>query len=408
MDQMNKPVDLGITHAALSNLSATEDLPLPDIDESSRVFSIETLDAALAYCLANKVEDLILMSGKPWAVMWSGKVRVLGKHRITTPQLAILACKMTGNENAHIQLQSQAQPYDGAYVLKVGRGITVRFRVSITGCLGADGYPGLHFVIRPAGKVPPTLEDLKVPQILMDHCTPASGIVIVTGPTGSGKTTLLDAVVRRLACNPDGKHILTFYQPIENDLNVIPDTTGIISQCQIGRPGQGAHLLTFAEGVANALRRHPHAVVVGEARDGPTIEGAVQLSMTGHATYTTSHTSSVEMTIPRMADFFGADERVRITNALVDNTRLIVHQRLVQTPTGIGRAPIRSILAMPLELRTDLMKLRSVDLLPAAMREAQQDPRIGLALYDDALAQFEAGKIHENEMLAIERELGNL
>ncbi len=388
-----------------ADLGASSELPMPSFVDTG-IFTIQNMDECLSYCLENKVEDLILMSGLPWAVMWSGKVRTMGTRPITTIQLHDLANKITGNDNASIQLSSQALAWDGAYTLHVGRGKTVRFRVSITGCLGADGHPGLEFVIRPAGKIPPTLEALGVPDLLIDNCTPASGIVIVTGPTGSGKTTLLDAIVRRLATAPDGKHILTYYAPIENDLNVIPNKTGIISQCEIGRPGQGAHLRSFPEAVANALRRHPHAVVVGEARDEETIEGAVTLSMTGHATYTTSHTSSVEMTLPRMADSFA--DRLRITNSLIDNTRLIVHQRLVQTPSGIGRYPIRSILAFPLELRTDLLKLPNVDQLPAALREAQSDPRIGLALYDDALKAYEGGHIHENEMLAIERELGSV
>lgn len=392
-------------NAAQDALSASSDLPDPGFAETG-VFTIDNLNECLVYCLENKVEDLILMSGLPWTIMWSGKIRAMGRRPITTVQLNELANRLTGNDSASIQLSSQAQAWDGAYSLRLGRGQTIRFRVCITGCLGADGYPGLEFVIRPAGKIPPTLEDLGVPQLLIDNCTPAAGIVIVTGPTGSGKTTLLDAVVRKLATDPNGKHILTYYAPIENDLNVIPGKTGVISQCEIGRPGHGAHLRSFPEAVSNALRRHPHAVVVGEARDEETIEGAVTLSMTGHATYTTSHTSSVEMTLPRMADSFV--DRLRITNALIDNTRLIVHQRLVQTPSGIGRYPIRSILAFPLELRTDLLKLPNVDMLPAALREAQSDPRIGLSLYDDALKAYEGGHIHENEWLAVERELGQL
>lgn len=396
-----------INLAQLSTLSASKELPQPDFDQGEGILSIDLLNEILLYCLENKCEDLILMSGRPWAVMWSSRVVMLGKWPITTAQLELLANRMTGNDNASIQIGTQAQPWDGAYTLRhktrLARGVRVRFRVSITGCLSADGQAGLEFVIRPAGKVPPTLKDLGVPQLLYDNCMPESGIVLVTGPTGSGKTTLLDSIVRELATGENGKHILTYYQPIENDLNQIPNITGIISQGQVGKPGQGGHLPSFPEAVANALRRHPHAVVVGEARDRETIEGAVTLAMTGHATYTTTHTSSVEMTIPRMADSFPQD-RERITNAMIDNTRLIVHQRLVKTPNGIGRFPIMSMLAFTQELRTDLLRLSNIDMLSSALYEAQQDPSIGLALYDDTLAKFEAGKIHEDAMLGIERE----
>lgn len=396
----------GLSIDELSELSATNELPKPDIDESTRVFSQRMLDDILLYCLKNKVEDLILMSGKPWAVMWSGQVRIMGSFDISTEQLRMLTARVTGNDNADIQIQSQAQAWDGAYTLRLSRADKVRFRVSITSCLGADGYPGLHYVIRPTGKIPPTLEDLGVPKLIIDNCTPASGIVIVTGPTGSGKTTLLDAMARKLATHPDGKHILTYYAPIENDLNLIPGVTGIISQCEVGKPGYGSNLTSFPEAVSNALRRHPHAVIVGEARDKETIEGAVTLSMTGHLTFTTSHTSSVEMTIPRMADSFSTDDRVRITNSMIDNTRLIVHQRLVKTPDEIGRHPIQSFLVLTQDVRTHLLRLKSIDMLADAMRELQSDKTIGIGLYDDAKTKYEAGKIHEDEMLKIEQELG--
>lgn len=386
-----------------ADLSASSELPEPDFDEPY-IFDMETLNAALRFCLDNKVEDLILMSGIPWSVMWSSKVIRLGKRPLVTEHLKLLVNNMTGNANAALDLMSQAMPYDIAYTLRLERGRSVRFRVSITSCLGADGYQGIHFVIRPTGKVPPTLIELATPQLIIDNCEPSSGIVIVTGPTGSGKTTLLDAIVRKLATQPDGKHILTYYAPIENDLNTIPNVTGVISQCEIGRAGQGANLTSFSEGVSNALRRHPHAVLIGEARDAPTIEGAVTLAMTGHATYTTSHTSSVAMTIPRMADSFA--DRVRITNALIDNCRLIIHQRLVKTPSGIGRAPIRSALVFTQELRTSLLRLPNIDNLSDAINEAVRDESIGIDLYKDALRQFEDGKIHEDEMLSIERELG--
>lgn len=232
---------------------------------------------------------------------------------------------------------------------------------------------------------------------------PASGIVLVTGPTGSGKTTLLDSIMRAQATREDGRHILTFYAPIENDLNVIPDITGIISQCEIGKAGYGGDIKSFPEAVSNALRRHPNVVLIGESRDKDTIEGAVTLAMTGHTTYTTAHTSSVHNAVSRMADNF--PDRARITTALVDNLRLIIHQRLVKTPSGIGRAPIRSALVLTQDVRSDLNRLSSIDLIPAAMNEYTKDKRVGINLLDDAYAQFEAGKIHEDEVFAIEREL---
>lgn len=383
-------------------LSASRELLLPSFDDPN-ILLIEDFQRILRYCLENKVDDLILMSGNPWSVMWSDRVVRVGIKRRTTAELARLLNIMLGSENASIDVSSKANPADFAYTLTVDRGVKVRFRVNCTSCLGADGHAGLHFVIRPAGKIPPTMDELGLPMLIQDACMPASGIVLVTGPTGSGKTTTLDSIMRTQATRPDGRHILTFYAPIENDLNVIPNITGIISQCEIGKPGYGANIRNFPDAVSNALRRHPNVVLIGEARDKETIEGAVTLAMTGHTTYTTTHTSSVHNAVSRMADNF--PDRARITTALVDNLRLVIHQRLVKTPSGIGRAPVRSALVMTQDVRSMLARLPDIDDIPRIMNELTKDKSIGINLLDDAIAQFEAGKIHEDEVYAIKREL---
>lgn len=383
-------------------LSASKQLVPPDFDDP-HILMLEDFQRILRYCLENKVDDLILMSGNPWSVMWSDRVIRVGVKRRTTMELARLLNALLGTENAAIDVMSKANPADFAYSLTVDRGVKIRFRVSCTSCLGADGQAGLHFVIRPAGKIPPTMDQLGLPKLIQDASMPASGIVLVTGPTGSGKTTTLDSIMRAQATREDGRHILTFYAPIENDLNVIPNITGIISQCEIGKPGYGANIRNFPDAVSNALRRHPNVVLIGESRDKETIEGAVTLAMTGHTTYTTTHTSSVHNAVSRMADNF--PDRARITTALVDNLRLIIHQRLVKTPDGIGRAPIRSALVLTQDVRSALARLSNIDQIPAAMNEFTRDPSIGINLLDDAKAQYEAGKIHLDEVYAIEREL---
>lgn len=383
-------------------LSASKELLLPDFDDPN-ILSLEDFQRILKYCLENKVDDLILMSGNPWSVMWSDRVVRVGVKRRTTAELARLLNILLGSENASIDVMSKANPADFAYSLTVERGMKVRFRVSCTSCLGADGLAGLHFVIRPTGKIPPTMDDLGLPKLIQAACMPASGIVLVTGPTGSGKTTTLDSIMRAQATREDGRHILTFYAPIENDLNAIPNITGIISQCEIGKPGYGANIRSFPDAVSNALRRHPNVVLIGESRDKETIEGAVTLAMTGHTTYTTTHTSSVHNAVSRMADAF--PDRARITASLVDSLRLIIHQRLVKTPSGVGRAPIRSALVMTQDVRSMLARIPDIDDIPRVMNDLTKDKSIGINLLDDAIAQFEAGKIHEDEVYAIEREL---
>jgi Tfp pilus assembly pilus retraction ATPase PilT len=383
-------------------LGATKGLVPPSFPDP-HLLTLEDFDRMLNYCLDNKVDDLIMMSGNPWAVMWSSRVVRLGRRGLTTSELSRLLNELVGSENAYINVSSKANPADFSYILKVGRGVRVRFRVSCTACLGADGQAGLHFVVRPSGSIASTMDALGVPKLIQDACMPEAGIVLVTGPTGSGKTTLLDSMMRAQATRPDGQHILTFYEPIENDLNTIPGITGIISQCEVGDTGFRSDVKSFPLAVRNALRRHPNVVLVGESRDAETIEGAVTLAMTGHATYTTAHTSSTHGAISRMANQF--QDRVRITYSLIDNVRLIVHQRLVATPSGVGRSPIMSALVFNQDVRSTLARLENIDKIPAAINEMTKDKSIGINLLDDAIQKHSDGKIHDDALHVIRREV---
>lgn len=382
------------------NLSATKELsPLCFTDPPK--IDLEALNLMLRYCLENKVDDLLLLVGSPWAVMWSDKVVFRGQRALYAQELEQLVIEMTGNPNAALDLM-RATDIDFSYTLRLDRGRFSKFRCNATACLGPNGQHGLEIVMRPTGKVPPTMDELGLPSYIQDAALPKSGIVLVCGPTGSGKTTLLDAIMRAQATHPDGRHIITYYAPVENDLNVIPNRTGLIAQCEIGRPGYGAHLTSFSDAVRNSLRRHPHVIAYGEARDKETIEGAVLSSMTGHTTYTTTHTSNVHMSISRMADMFTGADRVRITNALIDNTRLIVHQRLLKRPGGIGRSPVRSALVLTQDIRAELLRT-AIDRLPAAIYTATNE--CGIGLLADGIRQFEAGNISEEELIGLKAEL---
>ncbi|SER67445.1 GspE/PulE family protein [Salisediminibacterium halotolerans] len=116
-----------------------------------------------------------------------------------------------------------------------------------------------------------------------------SGMVLLTGPTGSGKTTSLYAAINQL--NTEKVNIITIEDPVEYQM------TGI-NQVQVN-PDIG---LTFANGLRSILRQDPNVVMVGEVRDKDTAEIAVRASLTGHLVFSTLHTNSAVVTIPRLID----------------------------------------------------------------------------------------------------------
>jgi len=115
------------------------------------------------------------------------------------------------------------------------------------------------------------------------------GIFLVTGPTGSGKTTTLYACLSRI--NSPDLNILTIEDPVEYQLEGI-------SQTQINPKID----LTFASGLRSFLRHDPDVIMVGEIRDLPTAEIAIQASLTGHLVFSTVHTNDAASAITRLVD----------------------------------------------------------------------------------------------------------
>lgn len=115
------------------------------------------------------------------------------------------------------------------------------------------------------------------------------GIVLVTGPTGSGKTTTLYAALAEL--NERGRKLLTVEDPIEYRL------PGVI-QTQVN-PGIG---FTFGSALRSFLRQDPDVMMVGEIRDGETVQIAVQAALTGHVILSTLHTNSAAGAVGRLLD----------------------------------------------------------------------------------------------------------
>ncbi len=145
------------------------------------------------------------------------------------------------------------------------------------------------------------------------------GIILVTGPTGSGKTTTLYATLKRLAT--EEVNVSTVEDPIEM---IEP----AFNQTQVQ-----AHLdLDFAQGLRALMRQDPDIIMVGEIRDLPTAEMAVQAALTGHLVFTTLHTNDAPSAIMRLME-------LGIPPYLINATVLgVLAQRLVRTLCPACRA----------------------------------------------------------------------
>jgi general secretion pathway protein E len=147
-----------------------------------------------------------------------------------------------------------------------------------------------------------------------------NGIVLVTGPTGSGKTTTLYSTLRTLAT--EEVNVCTVEDPIEM---VEP----AFNQMQV----QASIDLGFADGIRALMRQDPDIIMVGEIRDLPTAEMAIQAALTGHLVLSTLHTNDSATAITRLLD-------LGVPAFLLKATVLgVMAQRLVRTLCPHCKAP---------------------------------------------------------------------
>jgi type II secretory ATPase GspE/PulE/Tfp pilus assembly ATPase PilB-like protein len=136
------------------------------------------------------------------------------------------------------------------------------------------------------------------------------GILLVTGPTGSGKTTTLYSALTAL--NRPHCNIVTVEDPIEYELPRV-------NQVQV-HPMAG---LTFPVALRSILRQDPDIVMVGEIRDGETLDIAMKAALTGHLVLSTLHTNDAVSTISRLVDMGAEPFMAASTLEMVSAQRLL-------------------------------------------------------------------------------------
>ena len=170
------------------------------------------------------------------------------------------------------------------------------------------------------------LADLGLPadvlERLMQLLGETAGAILVTGPAGSGKTTTLYACLRELVrANAGARNIVTIEDPVEVVIEGV-------SQSQVN-PVAGFDL---ANGLRSIMRQDPQVIMIGEMRDRPTTEAALQASLTGQLVLTSFHAGRAAGAISRLTDM--GIEPYAIRSGIL----AVLSQRLVRRLCQCARA----------------------------------------------------------------------
>ena len=207
-----------------------------------------------------------------------------------------------------------------------------RFRVNIS-----RERRSYNVVIRVIPLEIKTLDQLNLPSVLSEIAMVRRGLVLVTGATGMGKSTTLATILQRINLTRKCK-IITIEDPVEF---IFKHERSIITQREIGHDTPD-----FSTALHAALRQDPDVIMVGEMRDAETVDTALKAAETGHAVFSSIHTSDVVTTVGRVLSYFGAEEQSQVRDRFAENIQAIVSLRLLPNKKGDGRMPAVEVLRM--------------------------------------------------------------
>ena len=260
--------------------------------------------------------------GYIWFRVFGNKERVRDLPQFTTDESAVLICNLF-NANQRKFLEENRN-LDFSYTFFYERGkFNVRFR--------ADAYFDLDTLslnMRAINQAIRPLSSLEFHQNAvrsMSHGYIKFGLSLITGITGSGKSTTLDSIVDHHN-KFDPAHVIIIAAPVEY---VHSSNVCLIKHREVGRD-----VMSFKDGIVQALRQDPDIIIVGEMRDPATITAALEVTDTGHKVFSTLHTSSATESIDRIIAEVHASEQERVRNRLADVLISVVSQKLVPSLDG--------------------------------------------------------------------------
>lgn len=156
-------------------------------------------------------------------------------------------------------------------------------------------------------------------KLLSPEIKGGGGLILLSGPTGSGKTTTLYACVQQI--DRRRRHVLTIEDPIEYELRYATQW-----QVRSGMPGG-----EFADLIKAAMRHDPDYIIIGEMRDGDTVETALRAAESGHTVISTIHADTALQTFERLRSLMPTARERSSTFTLSQQVKAIMNQRLIKT-----------------------------------------------------------------------------
>ena len=325
-------------------------------DQASQLFS-----EMLQLMCSHKASDLFITADFPPAFKIDGVLTKASPQSLLPEHTAMLArALMTDRQFLDFERNKECN----FAIAPPGIG---RFRVNAFVQLGKVGL-----VLRAIPFRPPSIDEMRLPQVLKPIALNQRGLCIMVGGTGSGKSTTLAAMLDWRNTHSFG-HIVTVEDPVEF---VHPHKNCIVTQREVGLDTE-----SWDSALRNALRQAPDVIVFGELRNRETVELIIDFAETGQFCIATMHANNANQALQRIINFFPDTRRTQLLQDLSLNLSAIISQRLLPRAGGKGRvAAIEIMLNSPMV--AGLIKQGEIAEIKETMKKSQSQ---GMQTFDQSL-----------------------
>jgi twitching motility protein PilT len=311
--------------------------------------------------------DLHIKAGDVFRARINGKLVPLTKQRLTPDQTKAIALKLITSEEDRAKIE-RLRDFDCSWGMPgVGR-----FRVNVL-----RQRSSFMIVMRVIPFTVPTIESLRLPEVLKQIAEADRGLVLVSGVSGSGKSSTVAAMVHHINRTLH-KHVVTIENPIEF---LHRDLSSSVTQREVGVDTE-----SLAIGLKAALRQDPDVVVLGEMPDAATIDTALKGAETGHLVIATITTPDVVTTVERLVAMLPAEERELGRLRLAESVHAIVSQQLLPQKDEKGRVAAVEVLIATPAVRECLKDSKRISQVKKIMADSHNE--LGTQTYDQHLDEM--------------------
>jgi twitching motility protein PilT len=283
------------------------------------------LDGFLIKMLKNEASDIDLggagCSGKIWYRIFGNKSPENRAQNFPVEATDFLLLNILVKSQRNLLLRDRN--LDFSYGIDIGNDKNQRFRVDI--------YFDLEHLAMNMRRIDNTIRPFKSLGVNSEVAKALSlkyykyGLSLITGITGSGKSSTLDTIIDANNRTVDS-HIVVISSPVEL---IHKPIKSVVRHREVGRDVE-----SFKAGAIQALRQDPDIIVIGELRDPETIMTALEITDSGHKTFSTLHTSSAMDSIERILGEVPTEEQNRVRARLADVLTCVISQKLVPSLDG--------------------------------------------------------------------------